>query len=279
MRFHSKLGAMAGAVALSVGGQAVAQDAVQWREKDGGNGHWYQGVIDDGCTWTGARATAIARGGDLVSLGDVDEADWVYAMIASSPDLWRNRVGPRIGLVQAPFATEPSDGWGWSDQTPLNLTRWNPSGFYGQENPVDFGPCTDSDFGGYYGWPSAPMDSWGSYQDGHNGGCHWEDFRSYIIEWSADCNGDGIVDYGQIRAGELPDANGNNIPDCCEQGVSCSPCAADIARDGVVNGIDLAAVLTNWSTAGGPLNADVNQDGIVDGSDLAIVLASWGPCP
>ena len=45
-------------------------------------------------------------------------------------------------------------------------------------------------------------------------------FRA-IIEWSADCNSDGIVDYGQIRAGELEDANGNNIPDCCEQSTSC----------------------------------------------------------
>jgi hypothetical protein len=45
-------------------------------------------------------------------------------------------------------------------------------------------------------------------------------FRA-IIEWSADCNSDGIVDYGQIRAGEIEDANGNNIPDCCEQGVDC----------------------------------------------------------
>jgi hypothetical protein len=70
------------------------------------------------------------------------------------------------------------------------------------------------------------------------------------LEWSADCNNDGLVDYGQILAGDLPDANNNNIPDCCEQGVSCSPCGADIARDGVVNG-----------------------------SDLAVVLAGWGPCP
>jgi hypothetical protein len=99
------------------------------------------------------------------------------------------------------------------------------------------------------------------------------------LEWSADCNNDGLVDYGQIRTGDLPDANNNNIPDCCEQGVSCSPCAADIVRDGVVNGIDLAAVLTNWGTAGGSLNADVNQDGVVNGSDLAVVLAGWGPCP
>jgi hypothetical protein len=41
-----------------------------------------------------------------------------------------------------------------------------------------------------------------------------------FIEWSADCNGDGIVDYGQIFRGELADLNGNGVPDVCEISVS-----------------------------------------------------------
>jgi hypothetical protein len=44
-----------------------------------------------------------------------------------------------------------------------------------------------------------------------------------LVEWSADCNGDGVVDYGQCRDGTLPDYNGNNIPDCCERGEPCVP--------------------------------------------------------
>jgi hypothetical protein len=43
----------------------------------------------------------------------------------------------------------------------------------------------------------------------------------YVIEWDADCNGDGIADYGQIIADELADANLNGVPDCCEQGEPC----------------------------------------------------------
>jgi len=42
------------------------------------------------------------------------------------------------------------------------------------------------------------------------------DSRSAVIEWDADCNGDGIVDYGQILRGELQDDNQNNVPDVCE---------------------------------------------------------------
>ena len=37
-----------------------------------------------------------------------------------------------------------------------------------------------------------------------------------VIEWSADCNNDGFVDYGQIQNGTLVDLNENNIPDSCE---------------------------------------------------------------
>jgi hypothetical protein len=41
-----------------------------------------------------------------------------------------------------------------------------------------------------------------------------------VIEWSADCNGDGIVDYGQILSGQLSDSNGNGIPNVCESTVT-----------------------------------------------------------
>jgi len=49
---------------------------------------------------------------------------------------------------------------------------------------------------------------------------------------------------------------------------------ADINRDGIVNAIDISAVLAAWgSSGGGP--ADTNRDGRVDGGDLAVVLAGW----
>ena len=102
---------------------------------------------------------------------------------------------------------------------------------------------------------------------------------SAIIEWSADCNSDGIVDFGQIRAGELEDANTNNIPDCCEQGVACN-CPADLDGNGNVDAVDLAVILSKWGTNGGKdyPQADVDGSGEIDGADLATVLSNWGPC-
>jgi hypothetical protein len=249
MRFHSRFVAMAGAVALSVGGQAVAQDAVQWRVKDGGNGHWYARSTST-ATWPDARALAESLGGHLATLTAPAEQNFLV-LRGAQPGDWLGGYAP-AGQGCSVHA------WHWVTAESWSYAPWAPpEPNYCDEIALTFASNGFPNWNNYY--PGAPSNYW--------------------IEFEADCNDDGLVDYGQIRTGDLPDANNNNIPDCCEQGVSCSPCAADIVRDGVVNGIDLAAVLTNWGTAGGSLNADVNQDGVVNGSDLAVVLAGWGPCP
>jgi Concanavalin A-like lectin/glucanases superfamily len=58
------------------------------------------------------------------------------------------------------------------------------------------------------------------------------------------------------------------------------PCLGDVSQNGVVDGVDLAAVLGAWGTDGhGQFECDIDLDGIVAGSDLALILGSWGPCP
>lgn len=47
----------------------------------------------------------------------------------------------------------------------------------------------------------------------------------------------------------------------------------DINNDGVVNGADLAMLLSQW---GGPGSGDLNSSGGIDGADLAIILSNWG---
>jgi hypothetical protein len=48
---------------------------------------------------------------------------------------------------------------------------------------------------------------------------------------------------------------------------------ADLNGDGVVNGADLGALLSQW---GQPGTADLNGDGIVGGADIGVMLANWG---
>ena len=55
--------------------------------------------------------------------------------------------------------------------------------------------------------------------------------------------------------------------------VGCGGVSGDINGDGIVNGVDLAALLSQW---GGPGSADSNGDQIVSGPDLAILLSNWG---
>lgn len=53
-------------------------------------------------------------------------------------------------------------------------------------------------------------------------------------------------------------------------------CPGDVDGDGIVSGVDLGVLLSEW---GGPGEADVDGDGVVGGLDLGVLLAGWGPCP
>ena len=53
-------------------------------------------------------------------------------------------------------------------------------------------------------------------------------------------------------------------------------CPADIGGDGVVDVLDLLAILGAWGQSDVP--EDINGDGTVDVLDLLEVLGAWGPC-
>jgi len=248
---------MAGAAsALMVAGSTFAQDAVQWRAEDGGNGHWYllRPKVGD---WFACRDSALLQGGDLVSISSAAENTFVELLVPPKqfPIAW-NRVF--IGARQSPD-TAPNEGWYWVDGSAWNFTDW----YINQPNGGE---------GFLTMMPDSTGCTWGDYS------VDSADIVYFIVEFSADCNSDGIVDFGQIRAGDLADVDANNIPDCCETGTVCG-CPADVILDGVVNGIDLAVIINAWSTDGGKFpRADIDGNGFVDGADLAIVLGSWGPC-
>jgi hypothetical protein len=49
----------------------------------------------------------------------------------------------------------------------------------------------------------------------------------------------------------------------------------DLNDDGVVDGLDLGAMLVRWGARGA--TADLNGDSVVDGADLGILLRNWSP--
>jgi hypothetical protein len=80
-----------------------------------------------------------------------------------------------------------------------------------------------------------------------------------------------------VAAGAWP-YSGWNIDDVEILGVEPggAECAADTDGNGVVEIVDLLAVMAAWGQAGGP--EDIDGDGTVGVGDLLAVLAQWGPC-
>jgi hypothetical protein len=176
-------------------GSATAQP-IQWMMSEGGNGHWYEGVrLSTIQTLQTAQADAISRGGYVAAITSAAESAFIDTL-AQDESLWMNYyVGPLIGI----FTDGDTCLQGCSvSGEPLTFTNWWPG------NPD---------------WPAtsccvylfAHTNLWQNHPCGQQG---WDTYpRTYIIEWSADCNNDGLVDKGQILSGQLPDANNNGIPD------------------------------------------------------------------
>ncbi len=246
-------------VTLFAASTAQAQQAVQWKVSDGGNGHWYQFVATES-DWPSARAIARSRGGELVSITSAAEGQFLR-IVCTAPSAW-------MGASQDASACEPGCGWQWSDGSPWKFQDWDPQ----SGEPNDGGCC----------WPS--NEDVGEFRSGNG---RWNDNLSSValpslIEWSADCNADGIIDYGQTLDGQLADANSNNVPDRCECGAfpalpSC--CLGDLNADRSVDGADLGTLLFAWGPAVPQSPADLDGDGQVGGADLGLLLFGWGACP
>ncbi len=247
--------ALAGVVVSS----AAAQDAVQWRVEDGGNGHWYL-LNTSPLGWDSAMNFASQIGGHGATIHSEAENEFVYELaVFCCNGIWLGGVG-RDGECTDREAYE------WITGEPMTFSAWRsdePNGWPGSSScAISYHP----DYPGDPRWNDMPRTTpW----DGPS-----------VIEWSADCNGDGIVDYGQILDGTFADTDGNGVPDCCDADEACDPCIGDLNGDGVVGPPDLGILLAVWGTDGGDIvAADINGDGTVNASDLGPLLGAWGACP
>jgi len=222
---------------------AHAQQAVQWKVSDGGNGHWYQFVRVAGTiNWPSARNAALAANGDLAVIDSPQLTAFldVYYPAATNACF--------IGCQRT------ADTWRWVNGQPVSWTNWCSCG-----QPSGDGPVVEIWSGGVWNDVSTA-----------------EARQGYLVEWSTDCNNDAIVDHGQILDGSVTDVNDDGVPDSCQ-----APCTlADLTDDGMVDGSDLSALLSDWGAeAVEASRADINADHEVNGVDLALVLGGWGPCP
>ena len=193
----------------------VGNYPVQWRSAAGGNGHWYRGVVEAN-SWLVAREKARAVGGDLASVETTLEHTFIAeAIFTPQPQLFAlgGGWGPHIGGVQSPGSPEPLGGWSWLTGVEVDCS----AGLCVMENC-----CGNQDRLAY-------TISGSGFAFNDVAAASTVDTPSYLIEWSADCNNDGIVDYGQILTGQLADTDADGVPNDCE--VDPGDCNADGVLD------------------------------------------------
>ncbi|MEE2907168.1 MAG: lectin-like protein [Planctomycetota bacterium] len=245
--------------------QTWSTKAVQWPQADGGNGHWYMTVRDltvGSVPWSDARARCEVMGGHLATLTEVRETAF---LVRSLGHLHRRAIGLGtfgwIGVTQDTFGH-----WTWVTEEPWGYTNWQLNSVH----PVPSGKSSHVIMCG-----TNQRGAMGSWRDRGGATGRFPLMNCWTIEWSADHNGDGIVDYGQIQDGLFADTNENGVPDCHESGDHCMPGKPDVNGDGLVDLHDFHVVIDgmgDWHQG----EADVNCDGQVDAEDILGVLYKLG---
>ena len=110
------------------------------------------------------------------------------------------------------FVRPSSGSFAWVTGEPITFTNWGG------------GTCGAGPYPNDNGYPGPTGVKLGNRV--HDCGWNWDDIplvwepHGVLVEWAADCNSDGVVDYGQILVGALADTNSNGIPDTCENSVT-----------------------------------------------------------
>ena len=247
-------------------GQPCASLLVEWPVASGGNGHWYRLDLQQR-RWTQSRDFAAAEGGRLACVESSAEHAWLRSAFANRGML------VNIGGQQQPGSAGIQQGWSWLSGAPLAADA--PIGF--DDSPCDLGVPGEngeqdflhlSDDWSYFGDVNdLPYGPWNCASPG------WT-----LVEFDADCNGDGLVDMGQIWRGEIADLDTNGVPDCCERAPSCRACPADVDGNRVVDGADIALLLLDFGPCAG-CPADLDGSDAVDSADVSVLLLEFGACP
>ena len=116
-------------VAVTTTSTAFGGDPVQWKQADGGNGHWYQIIYTDGTNWNEDRQAAIDMDGDLATITSQAENDFITSLYTDSNcHYWTSLGGLKNG-----------DGvWEWISGEDWIFENWHPGEPNGDGNALNF---------------------------------------------------------------------------------------------------------------------------------------------
>ena len=77
------------------------------------DGHWYEAIFVESGNWNDAQAEAVALGGNLVTINNENEQNWLHSNFDSSIRYW-------IGFTD--FGHEAD--WQWISGEPVTCTHW-----------------------------------------------------------------------------------------------------------------------------------------------------------
>jgi hypothetical protein len=178
----------------------------EWPVSQGGNGHWYSLSTDASIhSFVQRQQDAESKGAHLCTLSSIAEHQFVFDLTWAQGGFTNgDALGwPALGGYRLPG----TDQWKWITNEPFTYAPWGPT-----EPNGNLASGAYLQMWGANNQPNMTLDdNTSSTSDGGIG-----INPRVILEWSADCNGDGSVDYGQIFRGELADTNFNGIPDACE---------------------------------------------------------------
>ncbi len=143
--------------------------------------------------------------------------------------------------------------------------------FHGFGDPAAFAQCYD-EVATY-----TPDDPCAVHDVNQDGKVDMADFDLFLVAYEGeieDCDGNGISDFEEILNGAADQEPINGVPDFCEL------CQADVNGTGVVDVLDLVAVIVSWGQCPvmGSCDGDIDGNGMVDVLDLVKVIVNWGPC-
>ncbi len=219
--------------------------------------------------WSGFTA-AIRSDGTLAAWGD---NTWGQRNVAAGGGFVEVKAGYYHALARRADGTLA--GWGWNAQGQSTV----PAGTYiaiacgSNESVAIRSDGTIATFGGV---PAHAVELCAQLTDAIAVGMTC--CGSVVALVASDCDGNGQPDIREIANGTRADADGDFIPDCCEDGTGCASCLGDLTGDGFVNAADLAPILASWGDFGKNHAADLNGDGLVDAADITVVLTKWGAC-